>query len=138
MSEPRTVYVVTDAPPRTAHTAPSTPAPYVRLAWARACRAVAALLLVYALIPDAYGCRWWLYGAVLGWLVQPCLARLGAFAGLLFGAADALVTAMLGTRRLVYLAALLRQAVHETRTPRPTDDADRDDDDASPAEGDPS
>ncbi|MGN9786615.1 hypothetical protein ACTMTF_34700 [Nonomuraea sp. ZG12] len=140
MTEPHTVYVITDAPHRTDTPGPVHARPVRRAGvLARAVVAVAALLLVSGLIPDVYGCRWWLYGAVLGWLVWPSLARIRAFAALLFGALDALLAAMLGTRRLVYLAALLRQAVRDTRTsPRPGDDAGRDDDAASSGEGDPS
>ncbi|MEU6997200.1 hypothetical protein [Nonomuraea sp. NPDC046570] len=139
MSEPRTVYVITDAAPRTACPGSVHARPVRRVSvLVRAVVAVAALLLVYGLIPDVYGCRWWLYGAVLGWLTWPRLARMRAFAGLVLGALDALVAAMLGTRRLVYLAALLRQAVRETRTSSRPADADRDDDDASSPEGDPS
>ncbi|MEO3799970.1 hypothetical protein [Nonomuraea sp. B1E8] len=142
MTEPHTVYVITDAPPRTAaagsgRARPVGPAGVL----ARTAVAVAALLLVSGLIPDVYGLRWWLYGAVLGWLVWPWLARMRAFAALLFGALDALLAAVLGTRRLVYLAALLRQAVRETRTSaRPADDngAGRNDDDAASPEGQPS
>lgn len=139
MTEPHTVYVITDAPPRTACPDPTHTRPVRRFGvLMRTVVAVAALLLVYGLIPEAYGCRWWLSGAVLGWLVWPRLTRIRASAALLFGALDALLAAMLGTRRLVYLAALLRQAIRETRSSaRSTDAADRDDD-ASSAEGDPS
>lgn len=142
MCDPHTVYVITDAaPPRTAP-APDPADPdavrRVRRRW-RITVAAALTLSAYVLLPDPYG--WWLAGAALGWLVWPWpprLRRLRHLAAVLLGAADALVSAALGTRRLAYIATLLRQAVAETRRSSPPHPGHDGDDAARFPEGDPS
>ncbi|MGW4426576.1 hypothetical protein [Streptosporangium sp. NPDC004631] len=57
---------------------------------------------------------------VIAWLLL-ALAALGQMLGLLISALDALAAAWLGTRRLSYIAALLRQAVRDSRFSREDD-----------------
>ncbi|MFC4529142.1 hypothetical protein [Sphaerisporangium dianthi] len=119
---PRTespVYVITDAaaPPRTAlPIRPAVPLS-VRLS-VRAAAVMAVLALLHVAVP-VYGCGWWLYGVALVWVVWPVLRPVRRIAGHVLGAADALIAAALGTRRLAYLAVLLRQAVRDPHTPAP-------------------
>ncbi|MGW4640783.1 hypothetical protein ACWEN6_19775 [Sphaerisporangium sp. NPDC004334] len=110
------VYVITDAAAsRTALPArPAIPLS-VRLT-VRAASALAVLALLHLIVP-VYGCRWWLYGAALMWIAWPLLRPVRQIAGHVLGAADALIAAALGTRRLAYLTVLLRQAVRDPRAP---------------------
>ncbi|GAA0949177.1 hypothetical protein [Nonomuraea longicatena] len=126
---PGVVYAITDAPARTAPSHPHPPARMrVRLA-GRALIAVAVLLVLRLILPDgAYGgLRWLAVPALAGWTLWPVLTGVRRVLTLLLGAADALIAAALGTRRLVYLAALLRhiaaqaQTIRPARPARPTD-----------------
>ncbi|WP_157249705.1 hypothetical protein [Nonomuraea typhae] len=126
------VYVITDAPPPRALAASTSMfARGVRLA-GRALVAVFALVVArWLLTAEAFdGWRWLIGAALLAWLCRPWLAGAWRVAGLVFGAADALISAWLGTRRLGYVAALLRAATRTPPTPKPNPDLAPD----SPAE----
>ncbi|MER6508268.1 hypothetical protein ABT158_15715 [Nonomuraea sp. NPDC001636] len=116
---PRTVYEITDAsPPRTP---PAIPAAWYARLLRRAIVAVAALMLAGLLLGGAFTTwRWLVVPMLLAWVawpwLRPALHRVATVALLILGALDALIAAILGTRRLVYLAGLLRQAVRESRT----------------------
>ncbi|MGV9386085.1 hypothetical protein ACWDRB_60490 [Nonomuraea sp. NPDC003707] len=114
---PRTVYEITDAaPPRTPPTIPA--AWYARLL-RRALVAVAALMLAGLLLGGAFNTwRWLVVPMLLAWVAWPwlrsALHRAATVALLILGALDALVAAMLGTRRLVYLMHQFAEVVRET------------------------
>jgi hypothetical protein len=118
---PRVVYVITDAAPgasSSTHTVrPGADAPPLPVRLCR--RLVLAMVGLFALtaLVWPYACPWWAYALTMAWVLWPLARPARRAVAVTLIAADALVTAAIGTRRLVYLAALLRRAARESRTP---------------------